>query len=58
MIGVVISRPIELKIFDKEIRGKLKRPTQKGQNRKIDTLEKTYTQKYAQELDKNKDLKR
>ena len=57
MIGVVISRPIELKIFDKEIRGKLKTAYSKGQNRKIDTLEKTYTQKYAQELGKNKDLK-
>jgi len=58
MIGVVISRPIELKIFDKEIRGKLKTAYSKGQHRKIDTLEKTYTQKYAMEMGKGKDLKR
>jgi hypothetical protein len=58
MIGVVISRPLELKIFDKEIRGKLKEAYLKGQNRKIDTLQKTYTQKYALELTKNGDLKK
>ena len=58
MIGIVISRPIELKIFDKEIRGKLKNAYMKGQHRKIDTLEKTYNQKYAMEMGKGKDLKR
>jgi len=58
MIGVVISRPLELKIFDKEIRGKLKDAYLRGQNRKIDTLQKTYTQKYAMELTKNTDLKK
>src|SRR5665213_1251899 len=58
MIGVVISRPLELKIFDKEIRQKLKTAYLKGQHRKIDTLQKTYTQKYAMELGKDKELKR
>lgn len=58
MIGVVISRPLELKIFDKEIRQKLKTAYLKGQNRKIDTLQKTYNQKYAMELGKNSDLKK
>jgi hypothetical protein len=58
MIGVVISRPLELKIFDKEIRGKLKEAYLKGQNRKIDTLQKTYTQKYGMELTKNVELKK
>jgi hypothetical protein len=58
MIGIVISRPIELKIFDKEIRQKLKSAYIKGQHRKIDTLEKTYNQKYAMELGKNTDLKK
>ncbi|QQL49073.1 DUF4407 domain-containing protein [Mucilaginibacter ginkgonis] len=57
MIGIVISRPLELKIFDKEIREKLKFAYNKGQHSKIDTLQKTYTDKYAQELSKNKDLK-
>ena len=58
MIGVVISRPLELKIFDKEIRQKLKSAYLKGQHRRIDTLEKTYTQKYAMELGKTGDLKK
>ncbi len=58
MIGIVISRPIELKIFDKEIRNKLKIAYMKGQHRKIDTLEKTYNQKYAMELGKTADLKK
>lgn len=58
MIGVVISRPLELKIFDKEIRQKLKTAYLKGQHSKIDSLQKTYSQKYAQELGKNTDLKK
>jgi hypothetical protein len=58
MIGVVISRPIELKIFDKEIRQKLKNAYIKGQHRKIDTLEKTYSQKYAMELGKDNGLQK
>jgi hypothetical protein len=58
MIGIVISRPLELKIFDKEIRQKLKSSYLKGQHRKIDTLEKTYNQKYAMEMGKNNDLKK
>jgi len=58
MIGIVISRPLELKIFDKEIRQKLKTAYLKGQHKRIDTLQKTYTQKYAMELGKNNDLKK
>src|SRR5476651_1137263 len=58
MIGIVISRPLELKIFDKEIRQKLKTAYLKGQHRKIDTLEKTYNEKYAMEMGKNNDLKK
>lgn len=58
MIGIVISRPLELKIFDKEIRNKLKVAYMKGQHRKIDTLEKTYNQKYAMEMGKDADLKK
>jgi hypothetical protein len=58
MIGIVISRPLELKIFDKEIRQKLKTAYLKGQHRKIDTLQKTYSQKYAMEMGKNKELKK
>src|SRR5471030_2596148 len=58
MIGIVISRPLELKIFDKEIRQKLKTAYLKGQHRRIDTLQKTYTQKYAMELGKTNELKK
>jgi len=58
MIGIVISRPLELKIFDKDIRQKLKTAYLKGQHRKIDTLQKTYTEKYGMELGKNNDLKK
>ncbi|WP_214073626.1 DUF4407 domain-containing protein [Mucilaginibacter sp. dw_454] len=58
MIGIVISRPLELKIFDKEIRQKLKVAYIKGQHSKIDTLQKTYNQKYSQELAKTADLKK
>jgi hypothetical protein len=57
MIGIVISRPLELKIFDKEIRQKLKTAYLKGQHKRIDTLQLTYAQKYASEMGKNKDLK-
>ena len=58
MIGIVISRPLELKIFDKEIREKLKSAYLKGQHSKIDTLQKTYMTKYAMELGKMQELKR
>src|ERR1700743_2044311 len=58
MIGIVISRPLELKIFDKEIRQRLKFAYMKGQHAKIDTLQNTYTQKYGQELGKLSDLKK
>src|SRR5580698_6532744 len=58
MIGIVISRPLELKIFDKEIRQKLKSAYLKGQHSKIDTLQKTYREKYAMELGKDADLKK
>jgi hypothetical protein len=58
MIGIVISRPLELKIFDKEIRQKLKSAYLKGQHARIDTLQKTYTQKYGMEMGKMTDLKK
>src|SRR3569833_910611 len=58
MIGIVISRPLELKIFDKEIRQKLKTAYLKGQHRRIDTLQKTFNDKYAKELNKKNDLKK
>ncbi|MBC7913078.1 MAG: DUF4407 domain-containing protein [Pyrinomonadaceae bacterium] len=57
MIGIVISRPLELKIFDKEIRQKLKSSYLNGQRSKIDTLNRTFGNKYVTELQKIGDLK-
>lgn len=58
MIGFVISRPLELKIFDKEIRQKLKTSYLNGQRSKIDTLNKTFELKYITELQKTAELKK
>lgn len=58
MIGIVISRPLELRIFNKEIREKLKTAYLNGQRTKIDTLQKAYLQKYTQELARVNDLKK
>lgn len=57
MIGIVISRPLELKIFDKEIRQKLKTSYLNGQRSRIDTLNKTFASKYTSELGKIGELK-
>ncbi|ADY54086.1 hypothetical protein Pedsa_3556 [Pseudopedobacter saltans DSM 12145] len=57
MIGIVISRPLELKIFDKEIRQKLKTSYLNGQRDKIDTLNKAFSNKYQLELKKLDELK-
>ncbi|MBE7176868.1 MAG: DUF4407 domain-containing protein [Mucilaginibacter polytrichastri] len=58
MIGIVISRPLELKIFNKEIREKLKTAYLNGQRTKIDTLQKAYLNKYTMELARVNDMKR
>lgn len=50
MIGLVISRPLELKIFDKEIRERLKVSYLNNQRSKIDTLNKTFQKKYELEF--------
>ncbi len=57
MIGIVISRPLELKIFDKEIKEKLKVSYLNGQRSKIDTLNKAFDKKYTVEISRFKDLK-
>lgn len=49
LIGLVISRPLELKIFDKEIREHLRAEYLIQQNAKIDTLNKTFENKYLVE---------
>lgn len=57
MIGIVISRPLELKIFDKEIKEKLKVTYLNGQRAKIDTLNNIFANKYQMELLKIVELK-
>lgn len=57
MIGIVISRPLELKIFDKEIKEKLKVSYLNGQRSKIDTLNKAFEKKYTLELNRFSELK-
>ncbi|WKK58804.1 MULTISPECIES: DUF4407 domain-containing protein [unclassified Sphingobacterium] len=49
LIGLIISRPLELKIFDKEIREYLRTEYLVQQNAKIDTLNKTFENKYLVE---------
>ncbi|PST85225.1 DUF4407 domain-containing protein [Pedobacter yulinensis] len=57
MIGIVISRPLELKLFDKEIRERLKVSYLNAQRAKIDTLNKAFGKKYNAELAKLSELK-
>lgn len=52
MIGIVISRPLELKIFDKEIKERLKVSYLNNQRARIDTLNKAFNSKYVLELNK------
>ncbi len=52
MIGIVISRPLELKIFDKEIRERLKVSYLNNQRNRIDTLNAAFNNKYGLELAK------
>jgi hypothetical protein len=57
MIGMVISRPLELKIFDKEIKERLNVSYLNGQRSKIDTLNKAFDKKYTVELTKLNEAK-
>ncbi|MCA5004154.1 DUF4407 domain-containing protein [Sphingobacterium bovistauri] len=57
LIGLVISRPLELKIFDKEIREHLRIEYLKQQQANIDTLNSTFQNKYATEFSQLNALK-
>lgn len=57
MIGIVISRPLELKIFDKEIKERLKASYLSNQRAKIDTLNAAFDNKYKIEIGKLDDAK-
>lgn len=57
LIGIVISRPLELKIFDKEIRQQLKTTYLNDQRARIDTLKNTFELKYNAEMQRSADLK-
>lgn len=56
LIGMIISRPLELKIFDKEIKEHLRAEYLVQQNAKIDTLNKTFENKYRVEYGQLKNL--
>jgi len=53
---MIISRPLELKIFDKEIKEHLRAEYLVQQNAKIDTLNKTFENKYRVEYAQLKNL--
>lgn len=57
IIGLVISRPLELKIFDKEIREHLRVEYLKQQRADIDTLNSTFENKYKVEYSQLQALK-
>ncbi|MET3112707.1 hypothetical protein AAKU52_000425 [Pedobacter sp. CG_S7] len=57
MIGIVISRPLELKIFDKEIKERLKISYVNSQRSRIDTLNSSFNKKYTIELNKFQEAK-
>src|SRR5690606_6871216 len=57
LIGIVIARPLEIKIFDKEIRDQLRVTYLDRQRASIDTLSRAFDSKYAIELAKVAELK-
>lgn len=57
LIGIVISRPLELKIFDKEIKEHLRIEYLKQQQAQIDTLNRTFESKYQVEYGQLQHLK-
>ncbi|WP_257670158.1 DUF4407 domain-containing protein [Parapedobacter tibetensis] len=57
LIGIVIARPLELKVFDKEIREQLRVTYLDLQRAKIDTLNNAFESKYRIELNKLTELK-
>ncbi|MBE8722869.1 DUF4407 domain-containing protein [Sphingobacterium pedocola] len=58
IIGLVISRPLELKIFDKEIKEHLRVEYLKQQRATIDTLNSTFENKYQVEYSQLTTLKK
>ena len=52
LIAIVIARPLELKIFDKEIRSKLKENYLSDYKSRIDTINLSFNKKYALEITK------
>jgi len=57
LIGIVIARPLELKVFDKEIRDQLRITYLDRGRAHIDTLNNAFNSKYAIELGKLSELK-
>lgn len=57
LIGIVIARPLEIKVFDKEIRDQLRVTYLDRQRASIDTLNHAFDSKYTIELGKITELK-
>lgn len=57
LIGIVIARPLEIKVFDKEIRDQLRVTYLDRQRAGIDTLNRAFESKYAIELAKLAELR-
>lgn len=57
LIGIVIARPLEIKVFDKEIRDQLRVTYLDRQRTSIDTLNRVFDNKYEVELAKIAELK-
>src|SRR5690606_9485386 len=57
LIGIVIARPLEIKVFDKEIRDQLRVTYLDRQRAGIDTLNRAFDSKYTIELGKTTELK-
>ena len=57
LIGIVIARPLEIKVFDKEIRDQLRVTYLDRQRANIDTLNRAFNSKYALEQAKLAELK-
>lgn len=56
LVGIVISRPLELKIFDKEIREQLKQNYLSDQKARIAALNNSFDSKYSRDLNKLNEL--
>ncbi|WP_255501841.1 DUF4407 domain-containing protein [Olivibacter sp. SDN3] len=57
IIGIVIARPLEIKIFDKEIKEQLKSNYLQDQQLKVETLARSFEGRYQSEIESVDELK-